>query len=223
MRKIKILVLTFLTFISVNAISEDDLAVKIDESESEKQSVMLLQGFFEQAKQIKTNFKQTSFDASGQVMQQVEGVLSMSRPNRFRWDYQKPYEQMILADGTKLWVFDKDLDQVTVRDQANAIKSTPASILTEGYSAVAKQFNTSLAGETQGVKWVRFTPKDSNSEYNGIMLGFKGEQLQVIQIMDKFDQVTFFEFDNLQLDAELADDLFTFTPPKGVDVIGIDK
>lgn len=226
MKRFKIIALAFFLAISlvteVNAIAAEKVLVTQNQADN-GEATKLLNDFFDSAKQIKTDFKQVSFDAGGKVTQQVEGVLTMSRPNRFRWDYQKPYEQMILADGTKLWVFDKDLDQVTVREQANAINSTPASILTEGFGAVEKEFDTSFAGESQGVKWVLFTPKNPNSEYGSIRLGFADDVLKVVQIADKFDQLTYLEFENLQLNVDLDEAVFSFVPPEGVDVIGIEK
>ena len=187
---------------------------------ADAEAVKMARDFFARMEDIKADFRQTSFDAGGKITQQTEGILYMRRPNQFRWDYTKPYEQMILADGMKLWVFDIDLDQVTVRDQKEAVDSTPASILTEGFSAVEKAFVTSAEGETQGIKWIVLTPKDQNSEYNDIMFGFKGEALEIVQIRDKFEQMTLMEFSNMQLDAKLAADIFSFTPPEGVDVIG---
>ncbi len=226
MKIFKIIVLVFFLAMSlvtgVNAVAIDKPPLKqiqVNDDEATK----LLKNFFDSAKQIKTDFKQVSFDAGGKVTQEVEGVLTMSRPNRFRWDYQKPYEQMILADGVKLWVFDKDLDQVTVREQANAINSTPAGILTEGFGAVEKEFDTSFAGESQGLKWILFTPQNSNSEYGSIRLGFLDEVLKVVQIADKFDQLTYLEFENLKLNIDLDEAVFSFVPPEGVDVIGIEK
>ncbi len=226
MKIFKIIVLAFFlvmfTVTGVNAVATDKSPLNQVQANNDG-ATKLLKKFFDNAKRIKSDFKQVSFDAGGKVTQEVEGVLTMSRPNRFRWDYQKPYEQMILADGVKLWVYDKDLDQVTVREQANAISSTPASILTEGFGAVEKEFDTSFAGESQGLKWVLFTPKNSNSEYGSIRLGFLDEILKVVQIADKFDQLTYLEFENLQLNIDLDESVFSFTPPEDVDVIGIEK
>ncbi len=194
--------------------------VSKDKKVADQDAVLMVKGFFDKSGEVKSNFRQTLFDASGKVTQQSEGVLSMRRPNQFRWDYKNPYEQMILADGAKLWVFDIDLDQVTVREQKEAVDSTPASILTEGYSAVEKSFIVSAADQTQSIKWVLLTPKDQSSEYGRIMIGFKDGVLEALQIRDKFDQMTVLEFSNMQLDASLQDSTFTFTPPDGVDVIG---
>ncbi len=220
----KIVFLICITLASLNVFAGDNSnsndAQQADNKVANEQAVKMAKEFFERVGNIKADFRQTSFDAGGKVTQQTEGVLYMRRPNQFRWDYTKPYEQMILADGVKLWVFDIDLDQVTVREQKEAVDSTPASILTEGFSAVEKSFVVSEAGETQGIKWILLTPKDQNSEYKDIMFGFKGEVLEIVQIRDKFEQMTLMEFSNMQLDAKLADDTFVFTPPEGVDVIG---
>ena len=230
MKKYLYLILVLSSFFSFSAIASNMANVATSDKESNKNEVAkdlannvaikMARDFFERIGDIKSDFRQTSFDAGGKVTQQTDGVLYMRRPNQFRWDYKSPYEQMILADGKKLWVFDIDLDQVTVREQKDAVDSTPASILTEGFSAVEKAFVTSGAGETQGIKWIVLTPKDKDSQYSDIMFGFKGENLEIVQIRDKFDQMTLMEFSNMQLDAGLADGVFVFTPPQGVDVIG---
>jgi len=155
-----------------------------------------------------------------QIVDRASGTLSLSRPNRFRWDYQKPYVQTIVADGKRLWLYDSDLEQVTVRALEQGLGSTPAMLLS-GAGKVGDAF-VSVAVQQQGDwTWCRLKPKQEGSDFEQVSLAFdrKGE-LAAMELRDKLGQATVIEFGALRRNPPLDQRLFRFEPPPGADVIG---
>lgn len=164
------------------------------------------------------SFVQTVLSKSGRKPQVSEGSFAFQRPGRFRWDYQKPYPQLLVGDGQKLWSWDKDLNQVVIKPLGEALGSTPAAILA-GDQAIEKNFEVTEAAPADGLEWVDASPKAASS-FQSMRLGFAGGVLKRMELRDNFGQTTQLEFTRLERAPNLDPALFRFTPPKGADVIG---
>jgi outer membrane lipoprotein carrier protein len=169
---------------------------------------------------LSAKFVQVVRDRQDRITDRASGTLSMSRPDRFRWDYREPYEQIIVADGRKLWLYDADLQQVTVRGLEQGLGSTPAMLLS-GAGRVGASF-ASVGVERDGDwTWCRLRPSPHASDFETVSLAFsaKGE-LAAMELADKLGQTTRIDFSELTRNTRLDDALFRFEPPAGVDVIG---
>jgi outer membrane lipoprotein carrier protein len=178
-----------------------------------------LQAFIAGAKTAEADFTQTVSDRSGRVTQQASGRMAFARPGKFRWDYAKPYEQVIVGDGVKLWLYDADLDQVTVRTLGDVIAGTPAALLA-GDNAIEKYFVLKDAGEADGLEWLDATPKTRDTSFERIRMGFKGDTLVQMELFDFFGQRTTLKLSRMVRNPSIPASRFTFTPPKGADIIG---
>jgi len=174
--------------------------------------------FVSQTKGLKAHFSQTVFDRNGRKTQESSGILFFSRPGKFRWVYQKPYAQLLVGDGKRLWIYDEDLDQVTVRKLDIAIGDSPAALLA-GENDIEKRFLLKEVGSRDGLDWVEAAPKSKEGSFEMVRLGFKGDALQAMELKDNFGQTTLLHFSNLERNPAMGSSLFRFTPPKGADVI----
>lgn len=149
------------------------------------------------------------------------GTFEFSRPGRFRFVYKKPFEQTIVADGQTLWLYDVDLNQVTSRKQAQALGSTPAALIASAADLKALQADFTLApdADSDGLEWVRATPKAKDSSLQAVRVGFRGAELAVLEILDSFGQRSSLRFNGFQANAALEATSFQFKPPQGADVI----
>src|SRR5690606_14912734 len=148
-----------------------------------------LEAFIAGAKTAEADFTQTVADKSGRVTQQASGRMAFARPGKFRWDYRTPYEQVIVGDGEKLWLYDVDLEQVTVKPLGDVIAGTPAALLA-GDDAIEKYFTLRDAGEDGGLEWLEATPKSRDTTFERIRMGFKGDTLVQMELFDFFGQRT---------------------------------
>ncbi|HSO46136.1 MAG TPA: outer membrane lipoprotein chaperone LolA, partial [Rhodoferax sp.] len=148
-----------------------------------------LKAFVAGAKTAEADFTQTVADRSGRVTQQASGKMMFARPGKFRWDYVAPYTQVIVSDGVKLWLYDADLDQVTVKLLGDAMAGTPAALLA-GDNAIEKYFSLKNAGEANGLEWLEATPKSRDTTFERIRMGFKGDVLAQMELLDFFGQRT---------------------------------
>ena len=178
-----------------------------------------LKAFIAGAKTAEADFTQTVADKNGHITQQASGKMAFARPGKFRWDYTAPYQQVIVGDGTKLWLFDTDLDQVTVKPLGDVISGTPAALLA-GDNAIEKYFSLKDAGERDGLEWLDATPKNRDTTFERIRMGFKGDMLVQMELMDQFGQHTTLKLSHIVRNPSIAPSRFKFTPPKGADVIG---
>ncbi len=169
-------------------------------------------------KTLKADFTQEILDQNRNVQQQMRGRLVIQRPGKFRWNYQSPYEQEIVADGNKVWLYDVDLEQVTVKPQDQALAGSPASLLST-HSTLEDEFKIRSIQRNDGVQWFELTPKAKESGFEQILLGLKKKQLYRLEIRDGFGQQTDVQFDNVQTNTPVAVDTFAFSIPKGVDVL----
>ena len=181
--------------------------------------VASLHDFFNNTQTMRAKFSQMVTDNKSRKVQEVEGTMQLQRPNKFRWDYNKPYEQQIISDGIDVFLYDTDLQQVTVRALSKAIGSSPAAMLAGG-SAVDKGFVLKNANRKDGLTWVLALPKDKDSGFDRVLLGFKDEKLRKMELYDSFNHITSITFDAVERNPVLRDTTFLFTPPKGVDVVG---
>jgi len=178
-----------------------------------------LEAFIAGAKTAEADFTQTVSDKKGRITQQASGKMAFARPGKFRWDYSKPYEQVIVGDGTKLWLYDADLEQVTVKPLGDVIAGTPAALLA-GDNAIEKYFVLKDAGESGGLEWLEATPKSKDTTFERIRMGFKGDALVQMELFDFFGQRTTLKLSKLERNPSIPASKFRFTPPKGADVIG---
>jgi outer membrane lipoprotein carrier protein len=166
------------------------------------------------------DFKQTITDGQGKELRSAAGKFYLERPGRFRWDYSEPSEQLILADGKQIWFYDKDLAQANVRDMDGTLSSTPAMLLS-GSGSVSAAFDIKQLPADGGLRWFQLIPKHSNTDFQLVRIGFdKNGELASMFLADKLDQITQLTFTNPTKNPKFAPDLFAFTPPPGVDVIG---
>jgi outer membrane lipoprotein carrier protein len=169
---------------------------------------------------LSAEFVQVVRDRDGQVTERATGTFSLSRPDRFRWDYREPYVQTIVADGRKLWLYDSDLEQVTVRALEAGLGATPATLLS-GSGKVGDSFTAGPVEREGGLTWCRLQPKSATSDFERVSLAFDGSgELAAMELVDKLGQGTEIEFGKLRRNPALDDKLFRFVPPKGADVIG---
>jgi len=162
-------------------------------------------------------FTQRVSSSSGKVMQS-SGEFAFARPGKFRWTYEKPYLQVIVADGRKLTIYDQDLNQVTVRPLTEALGSTPAAILF-GDGALEKNFDLKDAGSHDGLNWLSATPKSHDTTFATIRIGFREGQLAAMELHDALGLTTDLEFVDVLRNAAVRPDTFEFVPPKGADVL----
>jgi outer membrane lipoprotein carrier protein len=167
------------------------------------------------------SFEQQAFDRSGKVVDRSSGSLAFARPGKFRWVYDKPHKQVLVADGTKLWIYDPDLAQVTVKRIGQAISSTPAALLA-GRDDITQLFTLRDAGSKDGLEWVEAQPKAKDTGFDRVRLGLKGKTLAAMELYDQLGGHTVLRFSDFRANAPLLPGNFEFTPPKGVDVIDED-
>jgi outer membrane lipoprotein carrier protein len=175
--------------------------------------------FYEQTKSVRANFHQVVTDKQGRKVQEVDGEMQLKRPNKFRWDYHKPYEQQIISDGNQVWLYDTELAQVTVRELNKSIGSSPAALLAGG-EAIDKSFKLINAASSDNLDWVSANPKDKESGFEKILMGFKDNKLQEMSLVDSFGHATKITFGKVEVNPALEEKTFLFKPPKGVDVVG---
>jgi outer membrane lipoprotein carrier protein len=178
-----------------------------------------LQAFYKQVQSLRGEFTQTVYDDHMKVKKRAEGSFAIRRPGRFHWDYEKPYRQLIVSDGAQVWIYDSDLEQVTVKKLDEAVGGTPAQLLSSR-ADLERDFTLVDAGSADGLQWVALTPHDTQAGFEEIRLGFDERDLRSMELKDNFGQTTRLEFSHLQRNPALPDALFHFTPPPGVDVIG---
>lgn len=184
-----------------------------------------LENFVKTAKSGRADFTQvvTAPGRDGQAARSKtsNGTFEFSRPNRFRFNYKKPFEQTIVADGQTLWLHDVDLNQVTARKQAQVLGSTPAALIASSpdLNALKKDFSLEAVADRDGMQWVQATPKTKDGQLNSVKVGFRGNELAALDILDSFGQRSVITFSKLELNAGVSAEAFQFKPPQGADVV----
>ncbi len=177
-----------------------------------------LRGLLEQTTTARARFAQMVLDKNLKMLQQATGTMQFSRPGKFRWEYDKPFEQTIVSDGSRVWLYDKDLNQVTVRRLDRALGSSPAALLA-GSNEIEKSYTLTSAGIQDGLDWLEAVPRTQDTAFERIRLGFGKAGLEAMELRDQFGQVTVIKFSTIERNAKLPQEAFRFTPPKGADVI----
>jgi outer membrane lipoprotein carrier protein len=178
-----------------------------------------LQAFVTGTRSAKATFAQSTTDKAGRLVQKSTGTFAFARPGRFRWTYDKPLDQLIVGDGERVYVYDRDLNQVIERKMTQALGSTPAALLA-GDDALEKNFTLVDGGGADGLAWVNATPKNADSGFTGVRIGFRDHLPRAMILTDAFGQTTRLTFADIERNPALDAGLFRFTPPKGADVIG---
>ena len=184
-----------------------------------------LEAFVRQAKAGTAQFTQTvtSPAKAGQAprVQSSSGSFSFQRPGQFKFVYTRPFAQTIVADGHTLWLYDEDLEQVTRRAQGDALAGTPAALLTsvQDMAALRQDFTLSNQPDADGLQWVQALPKSAQGQIQQLRVGFAGDTLAALEILDSFGQRSLMRFEQVQIQPSLPADSFRFQPPAGVDVL----
>lgn len=166
----------------------------------------------------RARFEQVFSDERGTVRERSFGTFYLHRPGRFRWEYERPHRQSIVADGKRIWIYDPELEQVTVKPLEAALGSTPALLL-GGRIDFRQEFNVTDQGKREGLTWLSLAPKDTEPQYTEVRFGFEGPALRVMELHDNFGQTTRIRFREERRNTPLDQALFAFTPPPGVDVL----
>lgn len=179
-----------------------------------------LKKFYEQTYAMQAKFHQVVTDSKGRKIQEVRGQMQMKRPNKFRWDYQKPYEQQIISDGKQVWLYDTDLAQVTVRTLDKALGGSPAALLA-GDEDIDTNYVLRDFNKQDKLEWVAVVPRVNETGFSRINLAFnKDQQLQEMELADSFGQQTRIIFSEQKQNPNIPAKIFLFQTPKGVDVVG---
>ena len=195
-----------------------DAAAAKSASASDAQALARVERAVAALESVRAEFVQELVDPRTKSVQRATGTLSLKKPGRFRWDYAQP-AQVIVSDGERLWLYDADLEQVTVRRVKDTLSQTPAMLLS-GQARVRDGFTVQAAPPAGGLDWVRLVPRRADADFRELRLGFAGDTLQRLEFEDKLNQQTRIELKRIQRNVRLDDALFRFVPPPGTDVIG---
>ena len=176
-----------------------------------------LREFVRDVKTGHAGFTQTVTSPDGAKKKTSSGSFDFSRPNRFRFAYARPFEQTIVADGEKVWIYDKDLNQASSRRIGQALGATPAALLAGG--SLDKDFDLANLPAKDGLEWAEAKPKAKEGAFQSVRVGFKGKDLAALEIVDSFGQRSVLRFESFQANVPIAPETFRFTPPAGADVI----
>ena len=176
-----------------------------------------LKSFVRDVKTGRSDFTQVVTSPDGAKKKTSSGTFEFARPNRFRFAYVKPFQQLIVADGQKVWIHDADLNQVSARKLTSALGATPAALLAGG--SLEKDFDLADLPARDGLEWAQATPKAKDGAFQAVRIGFRGKDLAAVEIVDSFGQRSLLTFKQFMANVPMPDDAFRFTPPPGADVI----
>jgi len=179
----------------------------------------LLTDYFAGLNTFQSQFLQTVIDSDGQQVQRSEGTVWIHKPGRFRWDYQTPYRQLIVADGQQLWTYDEDLEQATVKPVDDALSSTPAMLLS-GFRPLSDVMTWRQSGTENGERWFSLDPKQPDSAVEKVRIGFQNDQLSIIEVTDSFGNHTRIQFSDIKRNQVIDRGLFKLELPPDTDIIG---
>lgn len=180
--------------------------------------VTRLRSFLVNVQGMEARFRQQVIDSHQRVLEDASGSVVMQRPGRFRWNYQTPFERVIVADGEKVWLYEADLEQVTIRRLTSGIGDTPAALLT-GKETVLERFTIEKSWMEEGLALVRLIPRSADSDFAGVTLGFDGAELRRLLLDDRLGQQTRIDLTEVRTNPRLSPEVFRFQPPPGADVI----
>jgi outer membrane lipoprotein carrier protein len=177
-----------------------------------------LDHFLNNLESFKADFTQTLSNERGDILETSSGEVFLQNPGKFRWVYKEPYSQLIITDGVTLWLYDEDLEQVTIRDISTTIDKTPAAVIS-GQENINEHYVSTDMGEIEGYDWMELTPKDIENQYSSVRLGFDKNELGMMVLFDNLGQITRIDFENPVRNKRFGGPLFTFEIPENVDVI----
>lgn len=180
---------------------------------------LYLEDFLQATSTIEADFQQVLRTHDGEILQQTAGQFYLSRPGKFRWNYMSPYEQTIVSDGKRIWIYDVELQQVTVQKKSAGLPATPMALL-EDSSKLHENFYVTPLDEKDGVYRLKLQSKSKESDFGEIVIGLSTDGLRFMQLHDQFEQVTDIVFSNVKTNKKLAQEIFEFIPPEGADVFG---
>ena len=184
-----------------------------------------LEGFVKTVKSGRADFTQTvtapSRDGEPSRVKTSTGTFEFQRPGKFKFDYKKPFAQSIVADGQTLWLYDADLNQVTQRPQAQTLGSTPAALIAAApdLRALQNDFTLEAGPDRDGLQWVKATPKSKDGQLQSVQVGFQGDALAALEILDSFGQRSVLRFSKVEVNPSLAASTFAFKAPAGADIV----
>ena len=176
-----------------------------------------LQYFLTDLRSLEAKFVQILINENGDELERTEGVLYLQTPDSLFWHYQKPYAQKIISNGSKLWIFDEDLEQVTVKNIDNKIEQTPAGIILGNHS-IKEHFVQISIGVIDGYDWIELTPRDLDAQYKNIKIGFNNNNLGMMIIIDNLEQITRIDFSDSKKNIKLSSEIFNFNVPDNIDI-----
>ncbi|OIR18211.1 outer-membrane lipoprotein carrier protein precursor [mine drainage metagenome] len=183
-------------------------------------AIQKLHTFVVSTHSAQADFTQEVLDKNGKRIQSASGTMQFERPGRFRWVYKKPYEQLIVGDGKKFWMYDADLNQVTVKKLDAALGSSPAALLS-GSNEIERDFALKDIDDRDGLEWLQATPKSAETTFQKILMAFNAKsELMVMELHDSFGHHTVLRFSGLKSNPSFGAQQFKFVPPKGADVLG---
>ncbi len=182
-------------------------------------SLERFQSFIRTTQSARGEFEQKVYDRNKKLVQDSKGNFAFQRPGKFRWVFSKPYSQLIVGDGQRVWVYDADLNQVTVRKLTSALGATPAALIA-GNADIEQSFDFTDTGEAGGLQWLDAKPREKDAGFERIRMGFGLAGIDAMELVDQFGQTTLLKFSNQQRNPALEAGLFRFTPPKGADLLG---
>jgi outer membrane lipoprotein carrier protein len=188
-------------------------------ADSDLEGLAVLERFLTDVQSLTAEFTQELWTADQRLLETATGTLLLKRPNRFLWNYVEPIEQLVVADGEQLWMYDVELAQATVAPLEESAASSPAMLLS-GDQAVSDGFHFVRNYVFDGLEWIELAPKLDGADFTSVSIGFKGEAPQRLSLVDGLNQVTRIDLTNVVVNPQLLDTAFEFEPPAGVDVIG---
>ena len=182
------------------------------------QSRVFLEQFLREVSTFQAKFEQQLFDEYGDLLETASGMVAISKPGKFRWEYQQPYGQLIVTDGTTLWVYDVDLEQVSINPFSHGAAGSPAELLVGEVDLDQHYLVTeSIGGD--GIAWISLTPRNQDTQYKAIEIGFNDNALHAMKLRDNLNQLTDIRFSDIERDGDIGEERFHFVLPPGVDVL----
>jgi len=205
--------LTSIAGFSVNAMDEP---AAVDSSD---QGLVRLRSYLDEFDSLRADFRQEVINSDMELVEQASGKVLLQKPGRFVWNYEQPYERVIMADGERVWLYEADLEQVTVRRLDTGLGETPASLLT-GTADVLDHFEYVESSVADGLEWIQIKPRSPESDFASIILAFDGDVLVQIALLDRLEQRTRLYLSKIEKPTTVEANEFVFVVPDGVDVIG---
>jgi outer membrane lipoprotein carrier protein len=179
----------------------------------------ILENFLRGLNTLEARFEQSLYNEKGDLLEKSQGEMYVQRPNKFRWDYQHPYTQLIVADGERVWIYDSELEQVVVKSVDQALGKTPAFLLSSSRQIVEDFFVEQLPFKIKGITRLELTPKDTEAQFDSMRINLRGNNLLGFELVDNLGQTTYITFSQVKQNQIVGEGLFIFTPPAGVDII----